>query len=164
MHQEEVNVVQSKVFDRQFETIRNTVVPGVVELGGDPDLLPGNARVTDTLSHFGLVAISQSTNIVNGYLFMLPSITSCCDLRVDVAVAPQQSVLDSLTDLIGSRLPGTKTDGRDLVAGVKGVGLPIRQTSVSLPSLHLSHKSASLTYWVWSDILRNWTRESRLNW
>lgn len=55
-----------------------------------------------------------------------------------MTVAPQQSILDGLADLIGPRLPGTKTDGRDLVAGVESVGFSIRQTSVSLSSLRLS--------------------------
>lgn len=45
-------------------------------------------------------------------------------IRVDVAVALQKSILDGLTDLVGLGLPGTETNGRDLVPGVQGVGLP----------------------------------------
>jgi len=42
-----------------------------------------------------------------------------------VTVSSQESVLDGLADLIGLGLPGTKTNGRDLGAGVEGVSLPV---------------------------------------
>ncbi len=34
-------------------------MPGVVELGGDPDLATGNARVLDTLADLCFVAIRE---------------------------------------------------------------------------------------------------------
>lgn len=46
------------------------------------------------------------------------------NLRVDVTVSLQESILDGLSDLVGLRLPGTKTNGGDLVTGVEGVDLP----------------------------------------
>jgi hypothetical protein len=54
-------------------------VPWVVELGGDPDLLAGNARVLDTLTNLLLVAVGKSC--------------------VDVAVAGLKRSLDSFADL-----------------------------------------------------------------
>lgn len=46
------------------------------------------------------------------------------NLRVDVTVSLQESILDGLSDLVGLGLPGTETNGGDLVAGVEGVDLP----------------------------------------
>lgn len=46
-----------------------------------------------------------------------------------MTVASQESVLDCLADLIGLGLPGTKTDGRNLGAGVEGVSLPVGAVS-----------------------------------
>lgn len=59
--QVEVDIVEAKALERRIDSLRDTVVPGVVELGGNPDLLTGNARVTDTITNLGLVAVSQST-------------------------------------------------------------------------------------------------------
>lgn len=46
------------------------------------------------------------------------------NLRVDVTVSLQESILDGLSDLVGLGLPGTETNGGDLGAGVEGVDLP----------------------------------------
>jgi hypothetical protein len=86
-------------------------MPGVVQLGGEPDLLAGHAGILDTGTDFGLVAVSQR--------------------GVNVAVASQERIADSDTDLIRLGLPCSKTDGGDLVAGVKGVGLPIERRAVN---------------------------------
>ena len=104
------------------------MVPGVVELGGNPDLLTRNTRVTDTLTNLGLVAVCQSTITLSIHIPRIPSTFKIymCNSRVDVAVATQESVLNGLADLIGLGLPGTQTNGRDFGARVEGVGLPIR--------------------------------------
>lgn len=47
------------------------------------------------------------------------------NLRIDVTVALLQGDLDSLADLVWLGLPGTETNGGDLVAGVEGVELPV---------------------------------------
>ena len=83
------------------------MVPGVIELGGKPDLLAGHARVANTGTNFGFVTVGQR--------------------GVNVAVPLQQGVLDSLTDLIGLGLPSSQTDGGNLVTGVEGVCLPGRR-------------------------------------
>lgn len=82
------------------------MVPGVVQFGGDPDLVAWHARVLDTGTNLGLVAVGQG--------------------GVDVTVACQQGVLHSLADLIGLGLPGAQANGGDLVPGVEGVSLPIK--------------------------------------
>lgn len=90
-----------------------------------------------------------------------------CNSRVDVAVAPQQSVLNGLADLIGLGLPGTQTNSRDFGTCVEGVGLPIRDECLLVFSSFSCMRgmrgmkeqalelSTSSTYWVWLDILRN---------
>lgn len=42
-----------------------------------------------------------------------------------MTITGEQGILNSLTDLIGSGLPGTQANGRDLGTGVKGEGLPV---------------------------------------
>ena len=125
--QVKVDIVQTEVLKRRFNALVDTVVPGVVELGGNPDLLTRNTGVTDTLTNLGLVAVCQSTITLSIHVPGYRRLSRyMCNSRVDVAVAPQQSVLDGLADLIGLGLPGTQTNGRDFGARVEGVGLPIR--------------------------------------
>jgi hypothetical protein len=78
-HEVKVNVVNAEGLQRAGDTLLDALVPWVVELGGDPDLLAGNARVLDTLTNLLLVAVGKS--------------------RVDVAVARLQCCLDSFTNL-----------------------------------------------------------------
>lgn len=61
MHQVKVDIFQTEVLKRRVNALGDTVVPGVVELGGNPDLLTRNTRVTDTLTNLGLVSVCQST-------------------------------------------------------------------------------------------------------
>lgn len=132
MHQIKVDVVQTEILKRRINALGDTVVPSVVELGGNPDLLTRNTRVTDTLTNLGLVAVCQSTITLSIDIPVYRRLSKyMCNSRVDVAVAPQQSVLDGLTDLIGLGLPGTQTNGRDFGTRVEGVGLPIRRISIS---------------------------------
>lgn len=106
--QVEIDVVDIQVLQRGGKAILHAVVPGVVQLGGDPDLVAGNAGVLDALADLMFVAIGESS--------------------VDVAVALQQGVLDGLAHFIGLGLPGAQADGGDLVARVEGVGLPMRRS------------------------------------
>jgi len=103
VNQVKIDVVNTQVLEGGVNALLNTVVPGVVKLGSEPDLLAGDARVTNTSANLGLVSVGQGS--------------------VNVTVALQQGVLNSLADLVGLRLPGTKTDGGNLIAGVKSVGL-----------------------------------------
>lgn len=96
VHQVEVNVVDAEILERRGDTLFNALVPWVVELGGDPDLLTGNTRVLDTLTNLGLVAVSESS--------------------VDVTITGEESGLDGLANLVGLRLPCAETNGWDFGA------------------------------------------------
>ena len=68
-------------------------MPGVVKLGGDPDLLTGDTRVLDTETNLSLVAVGESS--------------------VDVTVTSEESGLDGFADLVGLGLPSTETNSWD---------------------------------------------------
>lgn len=114
MDKVQVDVVDTKILEGGFNTLLHTVVPGVVKLGGEPDLLAGHARVLDTGTDLSLVAVSKGS--------------------VNVTVALQQGVLDGNPDLIGLGLPSTQTNGGDLITGVKGVGLSVEETLLETES------------------------------
>lgn len=104
VHQVQIDIVNTQILERGLNALLNLVVPGVIELGGKPDLFAGHARVANTSTNFGFVVVGQRC--------------------VNVAVTLQEGVLDSLADLIGLGLPSSQTDGGDLVTGVEGVCLP----------------------------------------
>lgn len=104
VHQVQIDIINTQILKRRLNALLNLVVPGVVKLSGKPDLFAGNAGVANTSTNFGFVAVSQGC--------------------VNVAVTLQQGVLDGLANLIGLGLPGSQTDGGDLVTGVEGVRLP----------------------------------------
>lgn len=91
----EVDVRNAERLERGGDAILHTVVPGVVQLGGDPDLLSGHTRLLDALTDLALVAVGKG--------------------GIDVAVAGLERSLDGLLDLVGLGLPGSEADGRDLV-------------------------------------------------
>lgn len=105
VNQVQVNVIGTEVLERGINALSHTLVPGVVQLGGEPDLLAGHAGVLDTRTDLGLVAVSQSS--------------------VNVAVTGEKSVPHGHADLIRLGLPCSQTDGGDLSTGVEGVGLPV---------------------------------------
>jgi hypothetical protein len=104
VHQVQIDIINTQILKRRLNALLNLVVPSVVQLGGKPDLFTGHARVANTSTNLGFIAVGQSC--------------------VDVAVTLQQGILDSLADLIGLGLPSSQTDGGDLVTGVEGVCLP----------------------------------------
>lgn len=61
VHQVEVDIVGSQGLQGGVNALLDTVVPGVVELGGDPDLAAGNTRVSDALTNLRLVAVGKGT-------------------------------------------------------------------------------------------------------
>lgn len=61
MHQVEVDIVYTQGLERGVDSLLDAAMPGVVELGGDPDLLARNPRVPNTLAYLRLVAICKST-------------------------------------------------------------------------------------------------------
>jgi hypothetical protein len=58
VHQDQVNVVGSETLERLVNNLGDILVLHVVDLGGKEDLLSGNARVLDTGTDLGLVAVS----------------------------------------------------------------------------------------------------------
>ena len=81
MHQVQVDVVNTEILERRGDALFDALVPWVVELGCDPDLLTGDTRVLDTLADLGLIAV--------------------CESSVNVAVSGKESGLDGLADLVG---------------------------------------------------------------
>jgi hypothetical protein len=98
-HEVQVNVVEAKALERRGNTLLDLLVPWVVELCGDPDLLTGNAGVLDTLTDLLLVAVGKG--------------------GIDVAVTTLKSGLHSIADLTRLGLPCSETDSRDLCASVE---------------------------------------------
>jgi hypothetical protein len=98
-HEVQVNVVDAKGLQRAGNALFDALVPWVVELGGDPDLLAGNTRVLDTLANLLLVAVGKSC--------------------IDVAVAGLERSLDGFANFTRLRLPSSEADRGDLCAGVE---------------------------------------------
>lgn len=102
----QVDIVSAEIGQAVGNGFADALVVGVVQLGGNPDLVARDARGLDALTDFLFVAVRGG--------------------RVDVAVAGAQSSLDSLGDLIGLGLPSSETNGRDLVARAEGKGASAR--------------------------------------
>ena len=100
VHEVQVDVVGAELGQAVSDGLGDTLVVGVVELGGQPDLVAGNARGLDALAYFFLVAVGGGS--------------------VNVTVAGLEGGLNGGTDLSGLGLPCSETDGGDLVAGVEG--------------------------------------------
>lgn len=118
MHQIQVDIIGIQVLERGLESLLDSLVPWVVELGCDPDLTARDARVLDPLAHFCFVAICQSTGCLS-----VPEQDRSDRrfiLRINVAVAHLESVLHGFADFVGLRLPCTQTDTRHLGPGVQG--------------------------------------------
>ena len=60
VHEVEVHIVGLEVLEGRGNALLDTLVPWVVELGGEPNLFSGYARVDYALAYFGFVAISKS--------------------------------------------------------------------------------------------------------
>jgi hypothetical protein len=98
-HKVQVDVVKAQALQRAVDTLLHALVPWVVELGGDPDLLTRNAGILDALTNLLLVAICQGS--------------------VNVAVASLEGRLDSVANLTRLGLPCSKTNSGDLGASVE---------------------------------------------
>ena len=102
-HEIQVNVVNAQALQRGLDALFDALMPWVVQLGSDPDLLTWDAGVLDSLANLVLVAVRQC--------------------GVDVAVTFLESDLDGIANFVGLRLPGAETDGWNLRARVEGEGL-----------------------------------------
>ncbi|KAH0238702.1 Aldo/keto reductase, partial [Aureobasidium melanogenum] len=56
-----IDVVGLEVLERRGNALLDALVPGVVKLGGNPDVLAGNAGVLDTKTDLVLVAVGKSS-------------------------------------------------------------------------------------------------------
>ena len=81
MHEVKVDVVGLEVLERGGDALFDALVPWVVKLGGNPDLLTGDTRVLDAETDLSLVAVGQGS--------------------VDVAVTSEESGLDGFANLVG---------------------------------------------------------------
>ena len=61
MHEVQIHIIESKVFQRLVDALKDSLVPGVVKLGGDPDLASGHAGLLDTHTDLIFIAICQCT-------------------------------------------------------------------------------------------------------
>lgn len=59
MNEVEVDIVHAQVLQRRIDRLGDPLVPGVVELRGDPDLLARHPRSAHALTHLGLVAVGK---------------------------------------------------------------------------------------------------------
>lgn len=59
MHQVQIDIVNTQILERGGNALLNLVVPGVVELGGEPDLVAGHAGVANASTDLGFVAVGQ---------------------------------------------------------------------------------------------------------
>ena len=60
MDQIQINIVDTEALERAIDRFRNTMVPGIMELGGDPDVAARNARILDSLADFGFIGVRKS--------------------------------------------------------------------------------------------------------
>lgn len=57
----QVNVVSTQVLEGGVDALGDALVPWVVELGGEPDLLTGNAGGLDSDTDFRLVLVGEGS-------------------------------------------------------------------------------------------------------
>jgi hypothetical protein len=122
VHEVQVNIVKHEIFQRRVNALLDTLVPRVVELGGDPDLAPRHTGVLDSLANFMLVAIRERAGSCKPWCSF--SLSFKLYLRVNVAITSLQRNFDRFSNLVGLRLPGSETNTRHLVPGVEGEDLP----------------------------------------
>lgn len=117
MHEVEVHIIRLQILQRGRDSLGDTLVPRVVKLRGDPDLLTRNAGVLDSLANFGFVSVRESaaTRSEQGHT----QFKERRMLRVNVTVASKERVLHGFTDFVGLGLPGSQTDTGHLSTSVQ---------------------------------------------
>lgn len=61
VHQVQIDIVNTQILKRGLNALLNLVVPGVIKLSSKPDLVAGHARITNTSTDFGFVAVGQGS-------------------------------------------------------------------------------------------------------
>jgi hypothetical protein len=84
-HQVQVDVIHAQTLQRRLNSLLHPLMPRIVQLGGDPNLLPRHTRVFNAQPDFLLVAIREG--------------------GVDVAVAGLERNSYCVADLAGFGLP-----------------------------------------------------------
>ncbi len=105
VNQVQVDIVGAEVLQALINRLADALVVGVVELGGEPDLVASNARVLDALAYFFLVTVRGG--------------------RVYVTVSSSKSRLNSLGNLVRLRLPRSQPNRGNLVTRVERVGTSV---------------------------------------
>jgi hypothetical protein len=59
VHKIKINVVGAQRLQRGVNAFLNPLVPRVIELGGQPNLFSGNARILNSSANFFLIAICK---------------------------------------------------------------------------------------------------------
>lgn len=72
VHQVEIHIWGVEIFEGLVDTSSDPVMPRVVELGGQEDLISSDSGILDTLTDLSLVAVGESTARVVR--------TNCCDV------------------------------------------------------------------------------------
>lgn len=102
MHKIQIQVIRLQRLQGRSQPLSDVLVPWVIKLGGEPDVLARDARGLDAVADLLLVAVGVGS--------------------VDVAVAGAQGGFNGDGDLVGLGLPGAEADGGDLIARVEGDG------------------------------------------
>jgi hypothetical protein len=131
VHEVQVNIVEHEIFQRRVNALLDTLVPWIVELGGDPDLASWNTGVLDSETNFMLIAICERPGVCVRLILFLSRLYS----RVNVAITRLQRNFDSFSDLVGLRLPRPETDARHLVPSVEDEDLPVDRVSERWPRM-----------------------------
>lgn len=129
MHEVKVEVVGTEGLQGGLQTLLDALMPWVVELGGEPDLLARNAGVLDSETDFGFVAVGKScVNVTVSWELLVVGFWMIL-LVAGGGRSPTfaQSDFYSLLDFMGLGLPCSETQSWDLGAGVQGVGLSGRE-------------------------------------
>lgn len=99
VHEIQVDVIRAQRLQGRVNALSNTLMPWVIKLSRQPDLLSWDSGIFDPASNFGLVAI--------------------CKSGIDVSVSFSQGNFHSLLNLVRPGLPSTQANSWDFGARVE---------------------------------------------
>ena len=65
MHKVQVDVIRLQVLQRGCDTLIDALVPGVVKLGGEPDLLTRDSGIDDSLADLCFITVRESARVLS---------------------------------------------------------------------------------------------------